>query len=77
MILIGMPGSAERFRHYPQLYGRLGFSHPHRTRGREGHLLGRQRNWKRLGKTLDPDDFIDEQAIAAIKRVTRGNFRLL
>ena len=29
------------------------------------------------GKPLDPDDFTDAQAIAAIARVTRGNFRLL
>ncbi len=28
IILIGMPGIDQRFRHYPQLYSRLGFSHP-------------------------------------------------
>ena len=31
----------------------------------------------RLGRTLDPDDFTDAQAIAAIERITRGNFRFL
>ena len=40
-------------------------------------LLVSQRHWRSLGKTLDPDDFTDAQAIAAITRVTRGNFRLL
>ena len=30
-----------------------------------------------LGRTLNPDDFTDAQAIAAVERVTRGNFRLL
>lgn len=35
------------------------------------------RPWKRLGQTLDPDDFTDAQALAAIERITRGNFRLL
>jgi len=35
------------------------------------------RHWRSLGKTLDPDDFTDAQAIAAIARITRGNFRLL
>ncbi|MGU3411461.1 helix-turn-helix domain-containing protein [Microbacterium sp. M1A1_1b] len=30
-----------------------------------------------LGKTLDPDDFSDAQTIAAVERITRGNFRLL
>lgn len=28
-------------------------------------------------RTLDPEDFTDAQAIAAIERITRGNFRLL
>lgn len=35
------------------------------------------RHWKRLGKVLDLDDFTDAQAVAAIERITRGNFRLL
>ena len=33
--------------------------------------------FKRLGRTLDPDDFTDAQAVASIERITRGNFRLL
>lgn len=77
MILIGMPGIDERFRHYPQLYSRLGFSHQYRALGREELLFVLDRHWKRLGRTLDPDDFTDAQAIAAIERITRGNFRLL
>ncbi len=39
MILIGMPGIDQRFRHYPQLYSRLGFSHHYRTLGREELLF--------------------------------------
>ena len=35
------------------------------------------RHWNRLGKALDLDDFTDAQAVAAIERITRGNFRLL
>lgn len=77
MILIGMPGIDQRFRHYPQLYSRLGFSHRYRALGREELLFVLDRHWKRLGRTLDPDDFTDAQAIAAIERITRGNFRLL
>ena len=36
-----------------------------------------QRHWRTLGRTLDPEDFTDAQAIATIVRLTRGNFRLL
>lgn len=77
IILIGMPGIDQRFRHYPQLYSRLGFSHLYRALGREELLFVLDRQWKRLGRTLDPEDFTDAQAIAAIERITRGNFRLL
>jgi hypothetical protein len=35
------------------------------------------RHWKRLCTFLGPDDFIHAQAIAAIERITPGNFRLL
>lgn len=42
-----------------------------------GILFVLTRRWKRLGRTLDPDDFTDAQAIAAIERITRGSFRLL
>lgn len=77
MILIGMPAIDQRFRHYPQLYSRLGFSHRYRALGRDELLFVLDRHWKRLGRTLDPNDFTDAQAIAAIERITRGNFRLL
>ena|ERR1035437_7767686 len=77
MILIGMPGIDQRFRHYPQFHSRLGFSRHYRTLGRDELLFVLDLHWKRLDKTLDPDDFTNAQAISAIERVTRGNFRLL
>lgn len=77
IILIGMPGIDQRFRHYPQLYSRLGFSHHYRGLGRDELHFVLDKHWKRLGRTLDPDDFTDAQAIAAVERITRGNFRLL
>ncbi|WP_455903647.1 AAA family ATPase [Microbacterium sp.] len=77
IILIGMPGIDQRFRHYPQLYSRLGFSHHYRPLGRDELLFVLERHWTRIGRTLDPEDFTDAQAIAAVERITRGNFRLL
>lgn len=76
IIFIGMPGIDQLFRHYPQLYSRLGFSHNYRSLGRDELLFVLDRQWKRLGAALDMDDFTDAQAVAAIERITRGNFRL-
>ncbi|QYM77343.1 AAA family ATPase [Leucobacter luti] len=77
IVLIGMPGIDQRFRHYPQLHSRLGFSHRHRILGRDELLFVLTRHWKRLGRTLDPEDFTDAHAIVAVDRITRGNFRFL
>ena len=55
----------------------LDASHRYRALGRDELLFALERHWKRLGRPLDPDDFTDAQAIAAIERITRGNFRLL
>ncbi len=67
----------QRFRHYPQLFSRLGFSHRYRALGKDELLFVLNRHYKRLGRELDPEDFTDAQAIAAIERLTRGNFRVV
>src|SRR5699024_12318242 len=55
----------------------LASSHRSRSLAQEDLLFVLPRHWKRLGRTLDPEDFTDAQSIAAIERITRGNFRLL
>ncbi len=77
MILIGMPGIEKQFSHYPQLLSRLGFAHQYRLLGHDQLSFVLERQWRKLGKTIDPDDFADAHAIAAVGRITRGNFRLL
>jgi DNA transposition AAA+ family ATPase len=77
LILIGMPGIEKRMARYPQLYSRVGFAHHYRPlQGDELHFV-LTRHWRKLGLNLDNTDFTDSQAIAAITRITAGNFRLL
>lgn len=77
LILIGMPGIEKQFSHYPQLYSRVGFAHEYRPLAEEELRFVLERRWRKLGQTLDPEDYTDAQAIAAIARITRGNFRLV
>ncbi len=77
MILIGMPGIDQRFRHYPQLYSRIGFVHQYRPLDPEDiqPVLGYY--WQYLGHTLDPAKETDVESVLTIVRITGGNFRLI
>lgn len=77
LILIGMPGIEKQFSRYPQLYSRVGFAHEYRPLAADELRFVLERRWRKLGHTLDPDDFTDAQALAAIARITHGNFRLV
>ncbi len=72
-----MPGIEKRLARYPQLYSRIGFAHQYRPApGRQAH----RRPHPPLEETrahLDTGDFTDAQAIAAVGRITLGNFRLI
>ena len=77
LMLIGMPGIDKRMARYPQLYSRVGFAHHYRPLQGDELTFVLTRHWRTLGLSLDSADFTDTQAIAAISRITSGNFRLL
>jgi len=77
LMFIGMPGIEKRMARYPQLYSRVGFAHHYRPLQGDELTFVLTRHWRKLGLSLDSADFTDTQAIAAISRITNGNFRLL
>jgi DNA transposition AAA+ family ATPase len=77
MILIGMPGIEKRLARYPQLYSRIGFVHEYRTLSAAELTFVLQHHWAELGLTLSASDFTDAEALAAVARITGGNFRLV
>lgn len=77
VILIGMPGIEIRLSRYPQLFSRVGFAHAYRPLRSEELTFVLIRRWRQLGLDLDEADFTDAQAVAAIVRITGGNFRLV
>jgi len=77
LILIGMPGLEKRLARYPQLYARIGFAHAFRPLSHEEMSFILQHHWAELGRELEPTQFTDQEAVAAMIRITAGNFRLL
>ena len=77
LMFIGMPGIEKRMARYPQLYSRVGFAHHYRPLQGDELTFVLTRHWRKLGLSLDSAAFTDTQAMAAISRITSGNFRLL
>lgn len=77
LVLIGMPGIEKRLSRYPQLYSRVGFAHHFQPLSEAELRFILEHKWAELGLTLDPMDFADTEAVAAIVQITAGNFRLV
>jgi DNA transposition AAA+ family ATPase len=77
LVLIGMPGLERWLSRYPQLYSRVGFVHASRSlsAAEVGRLI--REGWAPHGAVLPAGGVADEEAVAAIVRITGGNFRLL
>ena len=77
LVLIGMPGLEKRLSRYPQLYSRIGFAHAFRPLSQEETLFVLRKHGHSWGQDWKDDDFTDQEALAAITRITAGNFRLI
>jgi DNA transposition AAA+ family ATPase len=76
LILIGMPGIEKRMARFPQFYSRIGFVHEFRPLGTPEMQALLSEHWAPSGVQL-PRDPMTTDVIAAIIRMTAGNFRLL
>jgi len=77
VVFIGMPGIEKRLSRYPQLYSRVGFVHAFRPLGSRELKELLQQKWTPCGVALPEEGIVEEAAVAAIIRITGGNFRLL
>ena len=76
LVLIGMPGLERRLARYAQLYSRIGFVHEFRPLGAP-EVRTLLAGWRPPGVALPEDLLADAEGVAAIIRITGGNFRLL
>ena len=76
-IFIGMPGIEKMVERFPQLYSRIGFVHQFKNLGKSEMEFVIDKHFEKLGVKLNHEDFCDQEVVAAIVRITGGNFRLI
>ncbi len=76
-IFVGMPGVEKILARYPQLYSRIGFLHRFENMTKSELAFILSTHLSKVNNNLKDDDYTDEETIAAILRMTDGNFRLV
>ncbi len=76
LVLLGMPGLEKRLMRAPQLYSRIGFAHEMESLSDDETRFFLKQCWSHRVSAYS-DDFTDQEAVAAILRITRGNLRLI
>ena len=71
-----MPGLDKRLKRAPQLYSRIGFAHEIGPLSEEETRFFLEQRWSHR-VSAHSDDFTDQEAVAAILRITQGNMRLI
>lgn len=77
LVLIGMPGLERRLARYAQFYSRVGFVHQFRPLSADELRFLLEQKWQELNIPLELSAFDDVEALAAVIRITGGNFRLV
>jgi DNA transposition AAA+ family ATPase len=77
VILIGMPSMEKQLARYPQLYSRIGFAHEYGLLSAQSVRSLLHDKWLPPDILLPETAFGDEEGVAAIIRITQGNFRRL
>lgn len=77
LILMGMPGLEKWLARYAQLYSRIGFVHEFRPLTETEMDLLLATHADQFGIAFDPANLEAIEAMAAVIRITRGNFRLM
>jgi len=76
LVLLGMPGLDKRLQRVPQLYSRIGFVHEIEPLSEQETRFFLAQRWGHR-VSAHSADFTDQEAVAAIIRITQGNMRLI
>ncbi len=76
LVLLGMPGLDKRLMRVPQLYSRIGFAQQIEPLSDDETRFFLDQRWSHR-VSAHSDDFTDQEAVATILRITRGNIRLI